>query len=298
MLTSWALISGASTGIGRASALQLAAKGFHVLAGVRSDSAAAHLTKAASGSGRVIPIPLDVTDQPAIDSAIAKASELAGEAGLRAVINNAGIVVAGPLEYVTAAEWRNQFDVNFFGMVELTRAALPLLRRGVAAHGAFVPRLLFTSSIGGRIAQPLLSPYTASKFATTAMGDALRVELHRQGIGVTVVEPGAIATEIWTKGDDTAARFDARHPARKHYGVELDGLIAASKRFEAKSIPADLAGREIVRAILRKKAPARLLVGGDAKLMAKLRAWLPRSWFDELIKREFGLSGNQAVSNV
>ena len=183
MATSWALISGASTGIGRATALQLAGHGFHVLAGVRSQAAGEALASAASGPGRVLPILLDVTDQASIAAATARAEEEAGAAGLRVVMNNAGIVVPGPVEFVTAAEWRQQFDVNFFGMIELTRATLPLLRRGAATHGAFVPRLLFISSIGGRVSQPVLAPYTTSKFATTALGDALRLELRRQGIG-------------------------------------------------------------------------------------------------------------------
>jgi NAD(P)-dependent dehydrogenase (short-subunit alcohol dehydrogenase family) len=293
MTTSWALISGASTGIGRATALQLAAKGFQVLAGVRSANSAEALRAASAAflPGAVHPVILDVTVQASIDAAAAQASELSGEAGLRVVMNNAAILVPGPVEYVTPADWRKQFDVNLFGMIELTRATLPLLRRGVSAHGAFVPRLLFTSSIGGRISQPVLAPYTTSKFATTALGDALRLELSRQGIGVTVVEPGAVATEIWAKGDDSAAQFHSDHPARTLYGPEIDGIVAASKRIAAKAISADEAARPIVRSILSRKPPARLLVGNDAKLMAALRGWLPLAWFDQLLKREFGIAG-------
>ncbi|MBV9304802.1 MAG: SDR family NAD(P)-dependent oxidoreductase [Acidobacteriaceae bacterium] len=295
--TSWALISGASTGIGRATALRLAGQGFQVLAGVRSQSAAdslsgegAKLTSPSSTPGRLIPVMLDVTDASSISAAIGRAGELAGSSGLRVVINNAGIVVPGPVEYVTAADWRRQFDVNFFGMIELTRAALPLLRQGVANHGAFVPRLLFISSIGGRVSQPILAPYTTSKFATSALGDSLRLELRRQGIGVTVIEPGAISTEIWGKGDVASEQFHPQHPARVLYGPEIDGLVKAAKRASARAIPADVAAKAIVRSVLAKRPPARVLVGRDAKIAAKLRNLLPLSWFDAILMREFNIS--------
>jgi NAD(P)-dependent dehydrogenase (short-subunit alcohol dehydrogenase family) len=287
MATSWALISGASTGIGRAIALQLAARGFHVLAGVRSQAAG----EALAATAGVTPILLDVTDQASIEAAVAQAAEMAGADGLRVVINNAGIVVPGPVEYVTAADWRHQFDVNLFGMIELTRATLPLLRRGVATHGAFVPRLLFVSSIGGRVSQPMLAPYTTSKFATTALGDALRIELHRQGIGVTVVEPGAVATEIWGKGEVSSTQFDSAHPARLLYGPELDGIAKAASRMSGKAITSEKAANEIVASILAAKPQARLLVGPDAKVLAIMRRWLPLSWLDALLRREFGVAG-------
>ena len=291
---SWALISGASTGIGRATALRLAGEGFQVLAGVRSQAAADALSGEAAklkSPGRLIPLTLDVTDASSISAAVGRAGELAGSSGLRAVINNAGIVVPGPVEHVTAAEWRQQFDVNFFGAIELTRAALPLLRQGVANYGAFVPRLLFVSSIGGRVSQPILAPYTTSKFAISALGDSLRLELRRQGIGVTVIEPGAIATELWGKGDVSAEQFHSSHPARRLYGPEIDGLVKAAKRISARAISADAAAKAIVRSVLAKRPPARVLVGRDAKITAKLRNLLPLSWFDAILLREFNISG-------
>jgi NAD(P)-dependent dehydrogenase (short-subunit alcohol dehydrogenase family) len=287
MATSWALISGASTGIGRATALALAAQGWRVLAGVRSQAAA----EAWAGTAGVTPIKLDVTDQASITAAAAQANQLSGPDGLRLVMNNAGIVVPGPVEFVTATEWRRQFDVNLFGMIELTRATLPLLRRAAVVHGAFVPRLLFVSSIGGRVSQPLLAPYTTTKFATNALGDALRLELRRQGIGVTVVEPGAVATEIWGKGENSAAQFGSAHPARALYGPEIDGIVQASKKISSKAISSERAAAEIVAAILARKPKARLLVGPDAKVMAVLRRWLPTSWFDAILSREFGIAG-------
>src|SRR5215831_4252010 len=136
MALSWALISGASTGIGRAAALTLLNRNFSVIAGVRSEAAATRLRQQASAakSGRLEIVTLDVTDQASIDAAVTQATTLAGADGLRAVINNAGIAVPGPVEHLTQADWRRQFDVNLFGAIALTRATLPLLRRGVTAH--------------------------------------------------------------------------------------------------------------------------------------------------------------------
>lgn len=295
MPESWILISGTSTGIGRATALRLASHGFNIIAGVRRDadanSLAAAFAATGSGKGRIVPVILDVTDQRSIQAAAARARELAGDSGLRGVINNAGIVVPGPVECVSAEDWRLQFDVNFFGMVELTRATLPLLRQGVVAHGLHVPRLIFVSSIGGRVSQPILAPYTTSKFATSALGDALRLELRRQGIGVTVIEPGAVATDIWAKGDAAAEQFGPNHPARKLYDAEITGLMGAAKRAAARAIPAAKAADAIVRALTAARAPGRVLVGTEAKITALLRNWLPLSWFDAIVLRELKIAG-------
>jgi len=295
MLESWVVISGTSTGIGRATALRLASEGFNVIAGVRRESDANALLAEAgaegSGKGRLVPVILDVTNQSSIDATVGLARELAGASGLRAVINNAGIVVPGPVEHVSAEDWRRQFDVNLFGMIELTRATLPLLRQGVVAHGLYVPRLLFVSSIGGRVSQPILAPYTTTKFATNALGDSLRLELRRQGIGVTVIEPGAIATDLWAKGDASAQEFGPNHPARKLYEPEINGLVEASKQTRGRAIPASKAADDIFRALTASRAPARVLVGTDAKITALLRSWLPLSWFDAILLRTFQING-------
>jgi NAD(P)-dependent dehydrogenase (short-subunit alcohol dehydrogenase family) len=290
-MDSWALISGASTGIGRATVLALLSKGFNVIAGVRSEASAERLHQESSvkGSGRLETTLLDVTDQASIDSAVAYTDKLTGSDGLRVLINNAGIAVPGPLEYLTSADWHRQFDVNLFGAIDLTRATLPLLRRGVASHGRGVPRLLFISSIGGRIAQPLMAPYTCSKFALSALGDSLRLELRRQGIGVTVIEPGAVATDIWAKGDTSASEFTPDHPARKLYEPEINGLIALARKTASNALPVERAADDVVRTILAHRAPTRVLVGKDAKIMARLKSLLPTSVFDNLLAREFGI---------
>jgi NAD(P)-dependent dehydrogenase (short-subunit alcohol dehydrogenase family) len=291
----WALVTGTSTGIGRAISLKLVAEGINVFAGVRrpgdADSLSAEASRATSpAAGKLCPLILDVTREQEIASAIDRVSDQVGSNGLWALVNNAGIVVPGPVEYLSLADWRKQFDVNFFGMCELTRVALPLLRQSVTKLGSGVPRIMFVSSIGGRVAQPLLSPYTSSKFATTALGDSLRLELHRQGIGVTVLEPGAIATAIWDKGESAGSEFTPDHPAMALYRPELEGLLRLSRKTAKNAIPAEQAAGIAIRALFRGKAPARVLVGRDAKVMAFLRKWLPLSWFDAILLREFGIS--------
>ena len=271
--------------------MQLLSEGFNVIAGVRSPAAADRLRQQASSikQGHLETTTLDVTDQSSIDATVAHATELSGTDGLRAVINNAGIGVPGPLEHLTPADWRRQFDVNFFGAVDLSRDTLPLLRRAVAVHGRGVPRLLFISSIGGRIAQPLMAPYTCSKFALSALGDSLRLELRPQGIGVTVIEPGAIATDIWSKGQDSATDYTPDHPARKLYSREIEGLIALAQKAASNAIPAEKAAKEVVRTITAARAPARVLIGNDAKIAARLKSLLPTSVFDNILAKQFGI---------
>jgi NAD(P)-dependent dehydrogenase (short-subunit alcohol dehydrogenase family) len=292
----WALVTGTSTGIGRALVLRLLQNGVSVFAGVRRDKDAADLSAAAAGallgpsSPRLIPIPLDVANEGQAQSAVRQVSETVGSDGLWALINNAGIVVPGPVEHLSLDDWRRQFEVNLFGVAELTRLSLPLLRRAVVAMGPFVPRILIVSSIGGRVAQPIMSPYTSSKFAVTALGDSLRLELHRQGIGVTVLEPGAVATAIWAKGDQAAQAFGADHPARPIYGPEVDGLASLARKTAAGAIPPDKVAAIVLQALTARRAPARVLAGQDAKIAAFLRRWLPLSWFDAILRKQFGIA--------
>lgn len=296
----WALVTGTSTGIGRALVLKLLQNGVSVFAGVRRDKDAADLTTAASdvlkgvASARLIPVALDVAEPAQMQAAIGQVAETVGADGLWALVNNAGIVVPGPVEYLSLDDWRRQFDVNFFGVAELTRLALPLLRRAVLAQGTFVPRIVIVSSIGGRVAQPILSPYTSSKWAVTALGDSLRLELHRQGIGVTVLEPGAVATAIWAKGDHAAETFTADHPARPMYGPEIDGLTRLARQTAAGAIAPEKVAELVFKALTARRAPARLLAGRDAKLAAFMRKWLPLTWFDAILRKQFGIADPDA----
>jgi NAD(P)-dependent dehydrogenase (short-subunit alcohol dehydrogenase family) len=160
-----ALITGTSSGIGKAISLKLAGEGVNVFAGVRRSTDGEALISEASQlstgsprkSGRVIPVILDVTNKVSIQNAVNQVREETGSHGLWALINNAGIAVGGPVEEVSAADWQRQFDINFFGWIGVIRAALPLLRKGVQSQGINIPRLVLVSSIGGRVAQPFLA---------------------------------------------------------------------------------------------------------------------------------------------
>jgi len=293
-----ALVTGSSSGIGKATSIRLTAEGVNVFAGVRRSTdgdallaEAARISESAPNKkGRLIPVILDVTSDVSIQNAVEHVRTETGADGLWALVNNAGVAVGGPVEGVSPADWRRQFDINFFGWIEVIRAALPLLRKGVLALGIYVPRLVLVSSIGGRVAQPMLAPYTCSKWATTALGDSLRLELRRQGIGVSVIEPGVIATPIWEKGAAALAEIGPDHPARKLYGAELDGLSKAANQAAAAALPAERAADAILRALIAQRAPARVLVGPDAKIAALLKRWLPTTWFDFLLMRQFNIA--------
>lgn len=191
------LVTGCSTGIGRACAVYLAERGFCVLAGVRRPSDGRQLEAA---SKNLRGIQLDIADGASISAAAREIAEITGESGLAGLVNNAGIGVYGPVEFVPVEDWRRQFEVNVFGHVGVTQALLPMLRRHVAAHGHGSGRIVFIGSITGRVTIPTLGPYSASKHAIAAVAAALRMELRDQGIFVSLLEPGAIQSEIWPKG--------------------------------------------------------------------------------------------------
>ncbi|MGH7182848.1 MAG: SDR family oxidoreductase, partial [Nitrospiraceae bacterium] len=194
------VVTGASTGIGAACALDCAARGMTAFAGVRDPRAGEAL--AAKGGPSLIPITLDVTDEPSIARSLEVVQQVLGEGGLGGLVNNAGIAIGSPLEVISLSLLRKQLEVNVIGQIAVTQAFLPLLRRG---HG----RIVNMGSIAGRGTIPLLGPYSASKFALEALTDALRMELQPWGIHVSIIEPGAIATPIWEKSDMMAGELEA-----------------------------------------------------------------------------------------
>lgn len=274
-----ALISGTSTGIGRAATLRLVQAGWRVLTGVRRDEDGAALRRAAGNDAeRIEAIALDVTRESDIAQAAARVRELAEGAGLAALVNNAGVIVAGPVESLPMEKWRRQFEINFFGTVALTRAVMPDLLR---ARG----RVVNISSIGGLQPQPLIPAYTASKFAIEAMSDSLRMEMKPHGVQVTLVEPGAIRTAIWGKGLGQFADVerDMTPEQRRRHATLLRGLIVASARMEQMATPAERVAEVIYGALTARRAPARRLVGLDARVIATLRRWLPERLMDSLM---------------
>ncbi|HTZ64925.1 MAG TPA: SDR family oxidoreductase [Solirubrobacteraceae bacterium] len=279
-----ALVTGASTGIGRATVLRLAAAGWSVLAGVR-DSAAGGELAAQAGAG-LNPISLDVTDE----AQIAAAAELvaaqtqpttAGSPGpgrLDALVNNAGIGLGGPLELVSAEEWRTQFEVNVFGQAAVTRALLPALR---AASG----RIVFVSSVGGRVSVPFNGPYAASKHALEAIGDALRGELHSSRIKVSLVEPGGVKTPIWDKARALAGQFTVPPELEREYARVPAALTKLMNDSERRGVSPERVAATIERALTARRPRARYVVGGEAHGMIAAHALLPTAAFDRLLRR-------------
>lgn len=272
------LITGASTGIGRACAEHLQRLGFTVFAGVRTQSDMDLLREAGTH-----PLLLDVTDSEAIVSALRTIDEVA-PLGLAGLVNNAGIVVGGPLEFVAIEEWRHQLEVNFIGQIAVTQAALPALRR---ARG----RIVNVTSIGGRLATPFLGPYNASKFALEAVTDALRLELRRFGIEVSAIEPGAVATPIWEKGRASAEQVTASMSPEslELYGTGIDALRNGISQLERSGVPALQVARVIEHALLARRPKPRYVVGRDAKMRLAVSKFLPTRVMDRLVARVMGL---------
>ena len=272
------VISGASTGIGKASALYLDSRGFRVFAGVRKSSDGDRLR--AQASERLSVIFLDVSDEASIENARNTVSEALGGEALHGLVNNAGISISGPLEFVPFEDVRLQFDVNVFGPLTLTRAFLPHLRR---ARG----RIVNLSSISGRVASPFLGPYAMSKFALEAFTDVLRRELAPWGIEVSAIEPGAIRTPIWEKSIATAkTRIDAMPPkAHELYGPAMARLGAIAEKMGDEAPPPDGVARAVHHALTARRPKTRYLVGRDAKLQALFSRSLPDRWLDRLFRK-------------
>jgi NAD(P)-dependent dehydrogenase (short-subunit alcohol dehydrogenase family) len=275
------LISGASTGIGRACTEHLDSLGFTIFAGVRKQSDADSLRGA--GSVRTQPLMLDVTDSASIASAM-RAVDEASPAGLAGLVNNAGISVGGPLEFVAIDEWRRQLEINFIGQVAVTQAALPALRK---ARG----RIVNMTSIGGRLASPFLGPYNASKYALEAVTDALRLELRQFGVEVAAVEPGAVATPIWEKGRAIAEQATASMPAEalKLYSAGIAAISKFISLGERTGVPPLEVAKAVEHALTASRPKTRYVVGRDAKVRLILSRILPTRVMDRLVVRAMGL---------
>jgi NAD(P)-dependent dehydrogenase (short-subunit alcohol dehydrogenase family) len=250
------LLTGASSGIGLASAARLARAGWRVFGGVRTEEAAASLRRHG-----VEPLMLDVTDP----AQIAAAAE-AVDAELHGLVLNAGIAVAAPLELVPLDELRRQLEVNVVGQVAVLQALLPALRRGRG-------RVVLMGSVGGRSALPFLGPYAASKHALEAFADVLRVELAPWGIGVSIIEPASVRTAIWTKGAEHAEsmRRGLSDSAAELYAARIARFreVALTR---GPGIEPDVVAKAVEHALTASRPKARYLVGRDAHL----RAWIER----------------------
>jgi NAD(P)-dependent dehydrogenase (short-subunit alcohol dehydrogenase family) len=264
------LISGASRGIGRATALRLVGAGWDVYATVRRSEDGEELRAEAGERLHVLEVDVASDEQIA-----ALADDLPDR--LDAIVNNAGIVVSGPLESLSADDLREQFEVNVVGAVALTNLVLPKLR---ASRG----RIVFLSSLSGRISTPMTGAYNASKFAIEAIADAWRLELRRWGVRVILVEPAMTDTDLWRKAPETLedgeAGMSAEH--RELYADHLAGMRKTIPRMQKMAKPVDTVTATIERALTAPRPRARYFVGADVAAQAALSAVTPTRLKDGL----------------
>jgi NAD(P)-dependent dehydrogenase (short-subunit alcohol dehydrogenase family) len=278
------LVTGASKGIGEACALRLVRDGFRVYAGVRNDEDGLALIR--NGGEGIAPIPLDVTDARQIASAAARIGEETGERGLQALVNNAGVAVAGPLEFLPLDELRRQLEINVVGQIAVTQACLPLLRAARASsrgdHRA--GRIVFMSSVSGRSALPFTGAYAASKHALEAAADALRVELRPFGIAISLIEPGVIVTPIWETSRQRATETlaDVAPRLEEYYGRTLDAL---NRRVVSgmRGLPPEAVAERVAHALTARRPRTRYVVGRDAWSRIAMQRLLPTRMRDALI---------------
>jgi NAD(P)-dependent dehydrogenase (short-subunit alcohol dehydrogenase family) len=272
------VVTGASTGIGRAIALLLDAEGYRVFAGVRKEADGRELSQAASD--QLTPLMIDVTDAEQIESASRQVAEAVGDEGLVGLVNNAGVGGGGPIEFMPLDELRSTLEVNLIGQVAVTQAFIPLIRKRKGT-------IVFIASIGGRVASPFMSPYNTSKFALEALGESLRHELQPWEIDVVVVEPGSIDTQIWTKGNDKAREQLDEMPedARRLYGRQLSRFVEVISETASRGIAPEKVAEVVHKAIASENPKHRCLVGTDAKVGARLKSTLPDRTFSKLAAR-------------
>jgi NAD(P)-dependent dehydrogenase (short-subunit alcohol dehydrogenase family) len=267
------LVTGASSGIGRAAVLTLAQKGYRVYAGVRRTEDGEALARLSGGA--IFPLYIDVTDPACVADAARILDGELGADGLYGLVNNAGMVVAAPLEFVPLEDVREQFDVNVTGALAVTQAVLPLLRRA----GGHIVNI---GSVSGSISTPFTGPYNASKFALRAMSDALRMELAPWDISVSIIEPGTVSTPLWQRSLQRIQRLEQRLPAR---ATALYGPVFAKMRQfieTARGVPPETVASVIVSALGSRRPRPYYPVGSDARLRLALER-LPTRVRDFLI---------------
>ncbi|MEV6705226.1 SDR family oxidoreductase [Micromonospora wenchangensis] len=264
------VVTGASTGMGAATARELARRGFHVLAGVRRDSDATPLR-----ADRIEPVILDITDPDHVTALAARVER--DPLPLRALVNNAGVPGAGPVEVMPLHEWRRIFEVNLFGHVAVTQALLPALLRGRG-------RVVNISSLNGRISMAGYGPYAASKFAMEAMSDALRNELAPHGVQVVVVEPGGVKTEMSRVGLAALGRLDDTMTPEQNerYGALMQAIPAHVAAFTRAGVTSTVAAKRIAAAVTDRRPRTRYTIGATAAFLVRASRILPDRMLDRM----------------
>jgi NAD(P)-dependent dehydrogenase (short-subunit alcohol dehydrogenase family) len=270
------LVTGAGRGIGKSIVQHLAGRGWDVIAGVRTDADGAAVT--ALDPRRISSVILDVTDAghiAALDESLPQR--------LDAVVNNAGVVVSGPMEVVTSDDWRKQLEINVIGQLAVTQAVLPRLRdsRG---------RVVFISSVNGRLSMSMVGAYCASKFALEAAADALRMELRPWGIGVAIVEPAQTDTDMWRTADEMVEQAESALTAEQRdlYARHIAGMKKMIPVSQRMAVPAAKVSAVVEQALTARRPRARYVVGAGNKLQVAVMTNLPTSVRDVVLRRVAG----------
>lgn len=268
------VVTGCSTGIGEACALHLAKLGYRVFAAVRKPADAEGLR---GKHPLITPLLFDVRDQAAVAEAASAVAKEVGPAGIQGLVNNAGIAVAAPLEYLPVDDLRLQLDVNVVGQLAVTQAFLPLIREGKG-------RITFISSISGLVATPMVGAYSSSKHALEAIGDAMRMELKEWGIHVSLIEPGQIATPIWTTSaqaaDERQKRMSPEAMTRYQWMMRAARVrVGQGTKYGLDPHQVALA---VEKALLSPRPKTRYLVGKEG-MFVRILAALPDRLRDKMV---------------
>jgi NAD(P)-dependent dehydrogenase (short-subunit alcohol dehydrogenase family) len=267
------VITGASAGIGAATACELARRGFHVLAGVRRD-----IDADAIRAPGIEPVLLDITDSSGIAALVQRITEDPERRPLRALVNNAGMAVNAPLETYPLPDWRRLFDVNLFGHVAMMQALLPAL---IKSRGTIVN----ISSIGGKVAMAAYGPYAATKFALEAVSDSLRREVEPLGMKVVVVEPGAVTTGMLGRVEIAGQRVidDMTTEQRSRYEDLMQAIISQAQASVPGGAAPEEAARVIANAITSPRPRTRYTVGRYTAMLARLVSFMPDRMMDRML---------------
>ena len=272
------LITGASSGIGRAAAIELAGRGHRVFASARRLGALEELAEAHPG---IVAVPLDVTEDASVAAAVRAVDELTAGHGLDVLVNNAGYALGGPVEALSSEAVEHQFQTNVFGLLRVTRAFLPAMRARRAG------RLINLSSVVGRVAFPGMGVYGATKFAVEALSDALRMELASFGIFVSLIEPGFVATDIGAASAEQAAAFPVSIDGYEELAVAAGTYVA--KQIAENSISAEQVGQRIADAATARRPRRRYLLPASSRILVATMGALPAAAADRAKRRVLGL---------
>ncbi len=269
------VITGTSSGIGNATAKELANRGYYVLAGVRREIDADDIR-----SENIEPIILDITNKSHIENLIKRIKGDPENRSLRALINNAAIEINAPLEVLALSEWKRQFDVNLFGQVAMIQALLPALFQSCGT-------IINISSIGGKAAMAGYGPYASTKFALEGLSDALRRELKPFGVKVIVIEPGGVISpmslQVRSKAEKITNEMTPEH--RNRYGAMMYAMVSLAESYIKNAVSAEKAGEIIANTLSKRKPRTRYTIGRDAAMVRFMNWALPDSWLDNLVAR-------------